>query len=384
MVTDDTVARSRALLPWGPDEGVPEVVVPRPPTSATPPSMVRATIEVRALPDGTPQLLASVDGGARVIRLSRSPTRVDIQTTGQVVDAVLDIDGSAIVLERLDDAFTARRVRPDGTSLWGMVDVAAKSARLLTDARGRVFLSSNDFLMEVDDRPSRLVSRRPQRGDAVMHPDGRVGFVHYDTNRAALDWVMLDPTTGGTSVIKGGGGTGAILDRVIGMDAAGRVYGDSSYYYSVGRMTSSGHLDWRVGLAGIAVSARHGVTVLSRKEDGNGTLLDEGGRVPVDLREYDRAQLVGRRDDGGYLLHKPDYGNGSLLHLDTHGRLIEVQSAGSDVWLTTDISQRPSASSVTPDGEVLVAVLTPAGVNVVGLKAGTVMDRDLRADANAS
>jgi hypothetical protein len=86
----------------------------------------------------------------------------------------MDVDGSAIVLERLDDAFTARRVLSDGTSLWGMADVAARSACLLTDARGRVFLSSNDFLMEVDDRPCRRVYRRPHRGDAVMHPDGRM------------------------------------------------------------------------------------------------------------------------------------------------------------------------------------------------------------------
>lgn len=370
MVNDDTVGRICAFLPWGSTDGVPEVFVPGFATGVqlVPPAPRRATIKVRALPDGTPQLLVPVDGGARVIRLGASPARIDIEATGDVIDAVMDVGGGTVILERIGDACVARRVRPDGKASWCVTDNAATSACLLTDSHGRVFVSSYDFLIEANGCPDRLVSSWPQRADAVMHPDGRVGFMRHnpdrDTHRDVRDWVLLDPATGVTSLIKGRDAT--FLNRAIGMDASGRVYGHDAG--SLGRMTPSGHLDWLVELAGVAVSQRHGVTVLSQ-QGSNGTLLDRDGRVPVDRAvECERLWLAGRREDGGYVLHDfSGYDYGSLLYLDAHGRLVGVEHAGSDAWLTTDVSQQASASSVTPDGEVLIAVTTRSGVYVIGL-----------------
>lgn len=41
-------------------------------------------IELRTLPDGVPQLRVGLGDRIRVIRLSRSPSRVEVATTGEV------------------------------------------------------------------------------------------------------------------------------------------------------------------------------------------------------------------------------------------------------------------------------------------------------------
>lgn len=379
MLIDNTVARSRAFVKWDSDDGVPGLIIPELPTSgvSNPEPIQRATIQIRVLPDGTPQLRSPGElwarfvDSVRVIRLSSPSTSVDIATTGQVKDVVLDADGSATVLERTGEVFGVRGLRPDGTPVWGITDVPATyRSRLLTDLQGRVFLTGDGFLMRVDDGSGHPVTHWQLAEEAVMHPDGRVGSMRYDFTRDAPDWVLFDPDTGAESSIEGNSDTWGILEGAVGMDASGRVYGHRAGV--LGRMAPDGHLDWRVELGGIAVSAWHGVTVLSLEEDGNGTLLQDGGRVPVDRSpECEGAMLAGHRHDGGYVLYKwADDGDGELLHLNAYGQLTGVEPAGSDVPLTTDVTQHASLSSVTPDGEVLVAVTSRAGVHVVGLKAG--------------
>lgn len=106
-------------------------------------------------------------------------------------------------------------------------------------------------------------------------------------------------------------------------------------------------------------------------QDGNGTLINGDSRVDVDpAPECADASLVGRRDDGGYLLHGYD---GQLLHLDATGQLDDTEPAVDEWWLVGDppltisISIPVSPCSVTPAGEVILAVLTREGLHVVGL-----------------
>ncbi len=50
------------------------------------------------------------------------------------------------------------------------------------------------------------------------------------------------------------------------------------------------------------------------------------------------------------------------------GRLVRSEKSTDDVWLTTDFMQPRSASSVTPEGEVLAPVTPREGVYVLGLR----------------
>ncbi|GAA2113934.1 hypothetical protein [Actinomadura alba] len=394
MVIGDTVVRLRAFVPWDATEGVPELIIPPLPTGgySDPSASVRANVRVRSLPDGTPLLLAPGPlwarfvGRVRLIRLSSPAVRVDIATDGLIWDAVMDTDGHAIVLEQIKDRFAVRAVRPDGTTAWTMKRVAAQyHSQLLADTQGRVFLTCTDapdhaptmgdvFLTRVDDRSGHVVARR-EGCISHMYPDGRVIFTRWDDTRDS--WVILDPQTGTESVIEDIDNNRVVMSGLIGLDADGRLYGKTAIGGDcLGRMTSAGHIDWLLDIDGIAASQRHGAAMLVRDDQGsdNGVVLYEEGRVWVNTPpECEDATLKGRRDDGGYMLHKVTNRNdhGTLVHLDPHGRLITTEPAGSDANLTVGDFRMASKSSVTPDGEVLVTVLNPAGVHVVGLKASS-------------
>lgn len=377
MVVRDVYARSRAFVPWGLDDGVPELFVPGPRFwyQREPTAVRRANVKVRSLPDGTPQLLSPAPGGARLFRLSDSPVRIDIESDWFVMDAVVDAEGYATILEysNPDDALRVRRVRPDGTFRWTMSDVPLtrpgyprEHAKLLADIRCRVFLTADELLMRVDDESGELLPG-PGYDVEAMYSDGRLGFVRYDDTRNIRDWVSLDLTTGGETTVECREEAGYDLNvGSVGVDAAGRVYGEYEY---LGRMTPTGLLDWCVELGGITVSRLRDITVLSASENGSRSLLQESGRVFIEQTpDTDAGWLAGRRDDGGYVLYAPDdEGIGELLYLDANGRSTGSEPADSDVWSTIDYAQCPGPSSVTPDGEVLVAVLTRDGVHVVGL-----------------
>jgi hypothetical protein len=265
-----------------------------------------------------------------------------------------------------------------------MKRVAAQyHSRLLPDTQGRVFLTCTDapdyaptmgdvFLTRVDDSSGHKVAHREGR-ISYMRPDGRVIYTRWDDRHDS--WTILDPQTGAESVVEDVDNNRVIMAGLIGLDADGRLYGHTAIGgYCLGRMTPAGHIDWLVEIEGIAASQRHGAAMLVRDDQGsdNGVVLYDEGRVWVNTPpECEDAALVGRRDDGGYILHKTTDSDdrGTLMHLDPHGRLITTEPAGSDANLTLDDFRMASDSSVTPDGEILTAVLNPAGVHVVGLKA---------------
>ena len=139
----------------------------------------------------------------------------------------------------------------------------------------------------------------------------------------------------------------------------------------LGRLTPAGALDWLLTVRGAAVSALHGATVLVSGRDHGGTLIHKGGQVAVDPAIEAAAMiLVGRHDDGGYvLLHRKRQ---ELLHLDPAGRLVMTRPVTDDCWLNGDpplalSMSRPAQSSVTPGGEVIFGVATRTGLHVIGL-----------------
>jgi hypothetical protein len=372
VVNNDVIAAARGFVPWGTAGGVPEFVVPGPGADGRSGTGAprRVDVTVRALPDGVPQLVAPADYGTRIVRFSAPRATLDIRSYAWILDAVMMPDVTAFILEENDDALAVKRVDSTGNTLWTLSDLpSTEHARLLADIRGQVFLATDEFVVRVDDESGRQVAGSRPGGEAVMYRDGHVGFVLFDPRRETRDWIIHDLETGVEKVVRGGDDTDEILARPIGVDAAGCVYGDS--IDALGRMTPFGRLDWLFEVSGIAVSPRHGVSVMTLDKDANPILRDESGRTPVDeAAESHSTWLAGRADDGGYVLHAPDNGPGDLRFLDSNGRLVARRQADEDVWLTIDFQEPPSASSVTPDGELLVPVLSRDGVHIVGLRPG--------------
>lgn len=374
MVIDEAVARRIALLRWNDPEGVPERIVPGPQTSlqsniSSP--VRRGSIELRALPDGTPQAFVALPESvtARAIRLSTPPRTVDFKSSEEAIDAVLDPLGGATTLERHGATVTIRGITPGGEQVWSIEDVAvdAPDACLLSDAQSRVFLATDRTLSSVSDGRSEVVARWQPGGEPVMEPGGRIAFVRYDPTREVRDLVLLDPRSGVESATECSDDSWGFMSRMIGVDGEGRAYGYSGGV--LGRVTVDGQVDWRLSVTAAVVNEHHGVTLLGA--EGEWTLSDERGRLPIRLpREYSDASLIGRGDDGSFLFYSRKLsggGSGTLLKLDTHGSALDSQPAEEDVWLANDDFRPPSASSVTPSGEVLVSVLRPEGLHIVQL-----------------
>ena len=366
MPGNDMYVRVHASLPWG-TGGLPAFPV-------SDPRRWQPGVELRTLPDGTPLLRAQLGDGIRVTRLSAPPASVEIRTAHRIMDAVMHPDGQVTMVERSHDLNgTVRTVRPDGTTAWAWKTGAFGVARLLADQRGRVFMvrqgRGGGELIRVDDGSGHLVARGNWDDDAVLHPDGRLGFAR----RPLVDrWVLLDIDTGTESLVEchDDRWDRRALASTFGIDAEGRMYGLNDRG-ELGRLTPAGALDWLLTVRGAAVSALHGATVLVSGRDHGGTLIHQRGRVEVDPAiEAAGMILVGRHDDGGYvLLHRKRQ---ELLHLDPAGRLAMTRPVTDDWWLNGDpplalSMSRPARSSVTPGGEVIVGVATRTGLHVIGL-----------------
>ncbi|WP_203862468.1 hypothetical protein [Plantactinospora mayteni] len=370
MTASDTVARAVAFLPWNSPDGIPERIVPSGVASSRHDSEVyiqrRADVKVRALPDGTPQVLAPTAYGARVVRLSPSPAHVDIKTTGQVKDAVLTEDGHATALVWADGGYMVHRLRPDGTTAWPVSVVAdAGGHRLITDARGRVFLTANGLLSRVDVRTATPLADQRLGPRVVIDPCGWAGFATLSARGRVLNWVLRDLDSTAEIVIGARKDNHLLLASVIGVDAAGRVYGGDGRWCR--RMSPTGAPDWAVELGGVAVSRQHGIAMLFITEDFGGVLVTGDGQIVAKFSHGNSGYLTGRTDDGGYVLHDGGVIDGRLLYLDTRGRQTRSEPAGGDKWLKNDVHGKPEASSVTPDGEVLIPVRTRDGVHIVAL-----------------
>jgi hypothetical protein len=306
MVLAATQKRRVGFVAWDADNGVPELLIPLPPTSThNPEGEQRAATAVRALADGTPLLLAPdvlfarfVDR-ARAIRLADPVVRIDLETTGLILDALVKPSGEAVVLERVGPSgenFRVRKLRPDGDQAWALSNLEARyDARLLTDARGRVFLgcdagpkhrpATDPYLIRVDDGSGAEVARWDGADDPAVYPDGRVGFVRYDQRRDLRDWVILDPETGAEAVVRGTDETWDVLGGVIGIDAEDRVYGRSGDL--LGRMTPNGELDWEADLTNLDGDWR-----APRKES-----VTPDGEVLIVVETETGIQVIGLRAD---------------------------------------------------------------------------------------
>jgi hypothetical protein len=382
MTLDDTFAEAVGFVGWDPPEGAHELLVavwPTPTSSKIwPTAVTHAESRLRALSDGSPQLMLRNSAGARVVRLGAESARVAIQSTAEsLVDAVMTPNESVVVLEQVDHrTFDTRCVTLDGATIWKYTYAAEPrgrggvkyDSRLLADSRGRVFISTHGSLIQVDGTGSTVVARWSGM-PAVLCPDGRIGYVRNGPSRTRY-WVVLDVDTSADTTTELSPETREVLDDVIGVDAMGRVYWRS--FGKVTRMLPGGEIDWLVTWGGIAVSEGYGATILTFGENKHVVRFDNGGRVSIDLSSGDLddslGRLAGRTDDGGYILYKTVQGTyGKLSYLDRYGRLIRTELAPDDVWLTTDSAQWPDFSSVTPDGSVLVAVRSKLGIHVVRL-----------------
>ncbi|MFG1794394.1 hypothetical protein [Nocardia sp. NPDC049149] len=334
-----------------------------------PPTTVRVPTELRALADGSLQLLSPTTFGARLTRLGHARLRADVDSRHVVLDAVLAPDGFAITLECLDaEQYVVRGIDSAGIETWvirvgadsHLADVSERS-RLLAGAGGRVFLSNVGSLWRVDEGTAELVDRW-QGMAAVWCPDGTFGYARYDPERRVLDWVTTNPDTGRSVAVVADRGAQEVLSTVIGVDQAGRVYG--GFGRPLGRMSASGELDWLVDVDGVTVSAAHGVTIQSILNGDKGIRLDTVTIAPLGDR---RARLIGRTDTG-YVLHQPARGTvGTLVFLDAAGRVVNSEPAPENWPLRYCSRQRASVSSVTAAGSVVIAVHSAAGVHVLGL-----------------
>jgi hypothetical protein len=369
-VISDAVAHHVALLRWNDADGVPEQIVSGAMTSVGTdilPPVRRSGVDLRALPNGNAQILSLVPGRAVALRLSVPSRRVVFEPTGRVIDVLVDAHGAAVVLESLAEGLAVQGLRPDGSRTWNIPSVIpeASVAHLLTDAADRIFVGTNSMLIRVQDGRASVVGRWEPGGEPFMQPNGNLAYVLYDPGRQARDWVRLDPVSGVRSTVAGSESTWGILGHPIGADAIGCGYGHSAEV--LGRVGIDGSLEWRIALSGIAVDKEHGVSLLSNSGE-HPRILHEHGMLSVQLpKPLPDARLIGRRDDASFVLYsrRTGGGYGTLFFIDPRGRLIEEKAADKDVWLGSDDLRPPSASSVTPSGDVLMAVLGPEGVHVV-------------------
>ncbi|MEV4319760.1 hypothetical protein [Actinocrispum sp. NPDC049592] len=378
MTREDAIVELVGFVAWGPEGGLSEAQEPAwLPTSTDtymqPPTY--AASKLRVLPDGSPQLTLRNSAGARVVRLGSPP----VQVAGEFVrDAVMTPDGNVVLLDQLDIyRFDIRCVTADGTVLWGHAHVRKPSdhggvrydSRLLIDSLGRVFVAISGSLIQVDESASTVVAHYPG-GHAVMCPDGRIGYARAQANQTGY-WVVRDIGTAEETATEVALGERDLRD-VVGADAAGRVYWRGQQ--AIARMVPGGGFDWLVDIGGITVSERYGVSILTYEQDRGVARFDNGDRVPV--ADGGMGRLVGRGDDGEYVLHrlvwtgrykKPD---ARLTYVDRDGRVLRTEAAPDEMWLTMDIAQPPDFSSVTADGAVLVAVSSELGVHVVRVAPG--------------
>ncbi len=379
MTVDDVFAEVVGFAPWGPPDGPAEWLQPAwGPSSADtykqPPK--HGEPKLRVLPDGSPQLTLRNSAGARVVRLGAAPVQVSAKF---VRDAVATSDGNVVLLDQVDfHRFDVRCATPDGVILWSHSfsgkssdgrDVNYKS-RLLIDARERVFLAPAGSLFLVDGPASPVLTSWPG-GHAVMCPDGRISYARAEEAQV-VSWVVRDLDKGVETTTELGRLADPEVRDVIGVDAAGHIYRRG--WTKIARELPGHGVDWLVDIGGITVSEQYGVSILAYGEDRSVARFDNGGRVPVE--DGGVGRLVGRGDDGEYILHrlirtnwydKPD---AQLTYVDRDGRVLRTEFAPDDMWMTMDIAQQPDFSSVTPDGAVLVAVNSELGVHVVRLTAG--------------
>jgi hypothetical protein len=370
MVISDAITRYVALLPWDDADGVREHIVPGALTSVDSdlvPPQRRLGVELRALPNGDAQVLSFLPGGALAVRLSVPSRRVVFEPTGRVIDVLVGADGAAVVLEDLTEGLTLWGLRPDGSRAWSIANAVPRlcAAHLLTDAVGRVFVATNSMLICVQDGQASVVRKWEPGGEPFMQPSGNVAYVLYDPGRQARDWVLLNPVSGVRSTLEGNESTWGILAHAIGVDGIGRAYGHSSQV--LGRVEIDGSLGWQVALNGIAVDKQHRISLLSSAGE-HMRILNEHGVIPIQLKSpLPDARLIGWRGDASFVLYSQKTGGryGTLLYINPQGWPIGEEAADKDVWLANDDLRPPSASSVTPTGEVLMAVLSPEGVHII-------------------
>jgi hypothetical protein len=359
VIADDATAEAIGFVPWAPPGSPAELREPVWPVSTADRTSAERHVEarLRALPDGSPQLTLRTTAGARVVHLGAEPTEVTVESDARLVrDAVTTVDGTVVALEQFGhDRFEARGT---GITPWRHpLPGAGYDSQLLTDAGGRIFVTTRDSLIQVDAAAATVVARLAG-GRAVMYPDGRIGFAR------DRSWVVRDMDTSEETATEIGPAGRTALREAIGADAAGRIYWRGPG--TVARMLPDGDLDWLVTLNGIAVSEEHGVTLGTLA--GDVARFDNGGRVRVDASADHMGQLAGRGDDGEYLLYREvRAGHGQLSSVDSDGRLLRSGPAPDDIWLTRDSAQSPDFSSVTTDGAVLVAVRAEPGVHIVRL-----------------
>jgi hypothetical protein len=394
MVSCNFATRVICFLPWGPGRGLPEASVPGVMYGNEwwIPARHRAATKLRVLADGRPQLLVPAYSGARVIGLGETAVQAEVQVdagSGRwVQDAVLGADQSVITLERTSDTeFFVKQTGADGTTGWELSSAEpgtwlgedGRHSRLLSAPGGRIYLASGGSPARVQDGGDRrsLVRVDDGSGDClfqwegaspIMLVGGGIGFARYDQARKRTDWVTVNLDVGSEVVAEPGPERGVHLAYAIGADGDGNVFQD--FGGDLVRLCNNAVPDWQFTCTGIVVSEQHGITTMSLSADRQTAWLDDARRIEVDRSGGTRrGYLVNRTDEGGYVLYQRTKGDfGTLVHLDQDGEVIRSEPAPEDVWFANSQAQRPSAGSVTRDGEVLLAVHGSGGVHVVGIR----------------
>ncbi|WP_173138253.1 hypothetical protein [Kibdelosporangium persicum] len=345
-------ARLAGRIPWNSPDGLPERIVQGPQSSAltdiaSPPR--RLNVVVRSGADGIAQVCApSFAGSVRVIRLT-SPVMA-AEVPGE--DAVMLTDGSLIA--RAGNTITKYQ---DGTPAWSVHDLPGP-ARLFATADDTAYAATDAELFLLDGNGTRVAQWTPG-GEPVLRPDGRIAFVRYDETRPGRTIVSLDPLTGKESTVEATAEAFGFLACLIGVDLTGRAYGFSDGM--LGCVAPDGSVAWQVNPRGAAVSAND-LTMLV----GTELLLSDGTTVRT---EADGAILIGQTTAGEYLLYhrEPVPGNSSLLRLSPNGAITGTEGLREDMWVNGTDLRPPAITSVTPNGEVLMAALSPEGLAIIAV-----------------
>jgi hypothetical protein len=360
-------------------------------------------LAVGSHPDGaTRYVVARVEALGKVQRIELVAP-VGGNTAWRVLDVAVDSQGNMYVLELVgeeQEQHSLRKLSPTGSQLWerrGPVDLSRLAVeqlrgnfdQLLIDGADNVYLPATRHrgrLAQVDPHTgttSVVADWGNWTGEVLMDSRGRVFFVRYDASEGRRAWVSVDPITNKQTSILGSEEAWEFLASPFGVDDAGRAYGASGN--TLANVGTDGQLTWRMRLDNIVVGAP-GQLVLSAMAEESGApfvnaTLVESDRITAQIRLDLPAQVVeqngfwriaAQREDGGFVVHGGARSDaaGLIINYSPTGGYESVSQAGADVFLTHFDLQRPSQSSVHPDGSIVLGVRGPEGLHLFALGRG--------------
>ena len=382
-----------ATIPWAPDGPLPRRLEPVDISSVYEPGLALervAATRVRTLPDGVVCVVSAPDpgsGGSVAVRAGGAHRQKavhfgpgDGEWPGwRLIDFIAAADGTWTLLELAPgppDHVRARRIAPDGTTVWRSAAVAGSA-----DALRQLLGTRGDAVLAVTDGGARLVELDAggtvhdvlplgAAADCFMNGHQRVGFVGFDPSTHTRSWVTLDAGSGRRRETGVDPGSAHALDIPLGMDGHDRPYGSRAG--ALVRFGADGRIDWELEVAQ-AIVDRGDVWVAQGAPSGEGLLvtsLSAPGTPAVLIEQAGR--LTGRGPAGSFVLYERlDRDNaGTLATVAEDGSPVDTTAAPDDVWLQSFDLQMPRGPAVTDVGEIDLATRGPGALHLIRVTPG--------------